>query len=122
MGRKSLWHFPSYKPFDDSSPHVSVHTYTNFFKQVLLMATKARLGTEIVIAIQYRSKRPNPILCPLLQQRIHIDGCRKWFSQVVVVPNVIYDVRNEGNGELVKAPLFSEKLLVLYHLKSTSKF
>ena len=62
------------------------------------------------------------MLCPLLDRRIDIDSCRKWLSQIVVVPNVIYDVRNEENGELVNSPLFSEKPLVLYHLKSTSKF
>uniref|UniRef100_A0A7S4C883 Uncharacterized protein n=1 Tax=Eutreptiella gymnastica TaxID=73025 RepID=A0A7S4C883_9EUGL len=109
-------------PFEDSSPHVSLHTYTTFFKQVLLMATKARLGTEIIIAIPSWSSPPNPALCPLLDRRIDIDSCRKWFSQVVVVPNVVYDLRNEENGELVQSPLFFEKPMVLYHLKSTYKF
>ena len=47
VGRKGLWHFLSYMPFDDSSPHLSLHTYTNFLKQLLLMATKARLGTKM---------------------------------------------------------------------------
>ena len=122
IGCKSLWHFPSYMPFEDSSPHLSLHTYSNFFKQVLLMATKARLSTEIIIAIQSRSSPPNPALCPLLDRRIDIDSCRKWFSQIVVVPNVVYDLRNEENGELVRSPLFSEKPMVLYYLKSTSKF
>ena len=42
VGRKSRWHFPSYMPFDDSSPHLSLHTYTTFFKQLLLMASAPR--------------------------------------------------------------------------------
>ena len=70
-----------------------------------MMAAKARMNTDVVIVIQSRSSPPNPVLCPLLDRPIDMDSCGEWFSQIVVVPNVIYDVRNEEIGELTPSPL-----------------
>ena len=112
--RRSLWHFPSYMLFDDFSLNLSLHTYTSILKQVLLMATKAHLGTETVIAIGSLSNPPNPVLCPLLDRHIG-------FSQNVVLHNVIYNVRKEENGEFVWFPLFSKTPMVPYQLRCTSR-
>ena len=79
------------------------------------------MDSDVVIAIQEMCTMPDPVIGPLLHRGIDIDSCRKWFSKVVGVPNVYYNMRNEATGALVQLSLMSEKPILLYQLNSGSK-